>query len=79
MVNEAARCLQENIVESPKDVDVGLVFGTGFPPFRGGLCKFADDESLPKITDILTKLAESNGARYKPAEFFDTNTQFYSG
>lgn len=78
MVNEAARCLQENIVNSPKDVDVGMVFGTGFPPFRGGLCKFADDESFEKITDTLIKLSDSIGARYEPAEFFNNNSQFYS-
>lgn len=78
MVNEAARCLQNSIVDSPKDVDVGMVFGTGFPAFRGGLCKFADDEGFEKITETLTKLSESKGARYEPAEFFNKNSQFYS-
>ena len=79
MVNEAARCLQDGIVDSPKAVDVGMVFGTGFPPFRGGLCKFADDENFEKSTDTLIKLSESKGARYEPAEYFNNNSQFYSG
>ena len=43
MVNEAARVLEERVVRSAADVDLGMVMGTGFPPFRGGLLKYADD------------------------------------
>ena len=41
MVNEAYRCLQEGLVESQDDVDLGLVMGIGFPPFTGGICAYA--------------------------------------
>ena len=43
MINEAKRCLSEGVVGSEDDVDVGMIFGTGFPPFRGGLVKHARD------------------------------------
>jgi 3-hydroxyacyl-CoA dehydrogenase/enoyl-CoA hydratase/3-hydroxybutyryl-CoA epimerase len=43
MINEAKRCLSEGVVASEDDVDVGMIFGTGFPPFRGGLVKYARD------------------------------------
>jgi 3-hydroxyacyl-CoA dehydrogenase/enoyl-CoA hydratase/3-hydroxybutyryl-CoA epimerase len=46
MIAEAKRCLEENVVASEDDVDVGMVFGTGFPPFRGGLVKWARDAGL---------------------------------
>ena len=42
MVNEAARCLEEEIVESAGDVDFAMVMGTGFAPFRGGPLRYAD-------------------------------------
>lgn len=42
MINEAARCLEEQVVARPDDVDLGMIMGTGFPPFRGGLLRFAD-------------------------------------
>jgi 3-hydroxyacyl-CoA dehydrogenase/enoyl-CoA hydratase/3-hydroxybutyryl-CoA epimerase len=43
MINEAKRCLSEGVVTSEDDIDVGMIFGTGFPPFRGGLVKYARD------------------------------------
>ncbi len=41
MINEAARCLEEKIVDSPETVDIAMIMGTGFPPFRGGLLRYA--------------------------------------
>lgn len=43
MINEAKRCISEGVVTSEDDIDVGMIFGTGFPPFRGGLVKYARD------------------------------------
>src|SRR5262249_47045942 len=42
MINEASRCLEEGIVASASEVDLGMIMGTGFPPFRGGLLRYAD-------------------------------------
>jgi len=77
MINEAARCLEEGIVASPEDVDTGMVFGTGFPPFRGGLCRYADAEGLPQITETLETFAGSRGKRFQPAEYLRGRTAFY--
>jgi len=41
MIEEAKACLQEGVVRTPDDVDFGMIMGTGFPPFRGGLMKYA--------------------------------------
>jgi len=46
MIAEAKRCLDENVVASEDDIDVGMIFGTGFPPFRGGLVKWARDAGV---------------------------------
>ena len=43
MINEAKRCLSEKVVADEDDIDTGMIFGTGFPPFRGGLVKYARD------------------------------------
>jgi 3-hydroxyacyl-CoA dehydrogenase/enoyl-CoA hydratase/3-hydroxybutyryl-CoA epimerase/enoyl-CoA isomerase len=42
MVNEVARCLEEGIVASPHEADMSLIYGIGFPPFRGGACRYVD-------------------------------------
>ena len=67
MINEAARCLDEKIAIRPRDVDLGMIFGTGFAPFRGGLLTFADNETLPKVQDALLRFAEEYGPRFKPS------------
>lgn len=82
MINEAAAILQDGIVQTAGDVDLGLIFGIGFPPFRGGLLRYADSEGLDKIHDALLKFAESvNKDRYTPnsylSELVETKTTFY--
>ena len=68
MVNEAAKALDEGIVPSPSDVDLGTVFGIGFPPFRGGLYKYADNEGFDKIIMELEKFAKDfSSDRFLPS------------
>jgi 3-hydroxyacyl-CoA dehydrogenase/enoyl-CoA hydratase/3-hydroxybutyryl-CoA epimerase len=53
MVDEAARCLEEKVVQKPREVDLAMVLGIGFPPFRGGLLRYADSLGIEKVIDIL--------------------------
>ncbi|PYL69869.1 MAG: hypothetical protein DMF28_01680 [Verrucomicrobia bacterium] len=59
MVNEAARCVEEKVVDSPEDADYGMILGTGFAPFRGGPLRFAEHFGLSKTVDELERLAQS--------------------
>jgi 3-hydroxyacyl-CoA dehydrogenase / enoyl-CoA hydratase / 3-hydroxybutyryl-CoA epimerase len=67
MLGESARCLEEGIVAEPADVDIGTVFGFGFPPFRGGLLREADRQGLGPIVERLERYAERLGPRFEPA------------
>jgi len=67
MINEAARCLDDQIVETPAEVDLGMIMGTGFPPFRGGLLRYADTLGAKGIVEKLKKYQARFGARYEPA------------
>ena len=81
MVNEAARCLDEGIVEGPGPLDLAMIFGTGFPPFRGGLCRWADGEGLPRLVDELATLAREIAPRHEPCDAlrrFATAGGFYA-
>jgi len=66
MIDEAARCLEEGVVESAEDLDLAMVFGTGFPPFRGGLLRYADTLGAPQVVERLQALAERHGGRFEP-------------
>ncbi|HVE79701.1 MAG TPA: fatty acid oxidation complex subunit alpha FadJ [Gemmatimonadaceae bacterium] len=68
MLNEAARCLEEDIVRSPRDGDVGAVFGIGFPPFRGGPFRYMDALGADEVVRRLDALNERFPPRYEPAE-----------
>ncbi|MCC6785420.1 MAG: enoyl-CoA hydratase/isomerase family protein [Planctomycetes bacterium] len=57
MVNEAARCLEEEVVASPRELDLATVLGTGFAPFRGGLLRYADARGLGEVRQRLDELA----------------------
>jgi 3-hydroxyacyl-CoA dehydrogenase/enoyl-CoA hydratase/3-hydroxybutyryl-CoA epimerase len=59
MVNEASRCLEEKVVTEPGAVDIGMIMGTGFPPFRAGLLRYADHIGPKKIAEDLARFAAS--------------------
>ncbi len=67
MINEAARVLEDGIVGRAGDVDLGMIMGTGFPPFRGGLLRFADTLHPRRACTGLQELQERYGVRFQPA------------
>jgi 3-hydroxyacyl-CoA dehydrogenase/enoyl-CoA hydratase/3-hydroxybutyryl-CoA epimerase len=67
MINEAARILEDGIVARPGDVDLGMIMGTGFPPFRGGLLRYADQVGLRHIVSRLEHYQKKLGERFAPA------------
>ena len=81
MVNEAARCVEENVVDSPEDADYGMILGTGFAPFRGGPLRFAEHFGLKKVVDELERLAQSE-EKFLPCEILKKHardgTKFYT-
>ena len=68
MVAEAIRCLGEGILRSPRDGDVGAIFGLGFPPFRGGPFRYADAIGAKALHDRIRALADVHGRRFAPPE-----------
>ncbi len=67
LVNEALRCLDEGILRSPRDGDVGAVFGVGFPSFRGGPFRYVDILGAPEVLKRTRSLEQRFGARFEPA------------
>ena len=66
MVNEAAMILDEKIVASPGELDLAMIMGTGFPPFRGGLLRYADKVGAAAIVARLEELEKQFGKRFTP-------------
>lgn len=82
MINEAALALiEERIVDTPEEVDLAMITGTGFPPFRGGLLRYADSVGSQVIADELEVFATQYGIRFKPStplrNMAKTNRTFY--
>ncbi len=67
MINEAAYALEEKVVSSPAEVDLAMIFGTGFAPFRGGLLRHADAVGTRACLEGLERLQQSCGKRFAPA------------
>ena len=67
MVNEAARCLEEGIAADAETLDLAMLMGTGFAPFRGGLLRWADEIGPAEISKRLSALAQVFGDRFEPA------------
>jgi len=66
MVNEAVACLYDGVVESEELLDAGVIFGTGFAPFRGGPCRYVRESGAQAIRTRLDGLAERYGDRFRP-------------
>jgi 3-hydroxyacyl-CoA dehydrogenase/enoyl-CoA hydratase/3-hydroxybutyryl-CoA epimerase len=68
MIAEAARCLDEEVVTGPGPLDLAMVMGAGFPPFRGGLLRYADSLGLKGVVEKLQILEVRLGPRFRPPE-----------
>ncbi len=71
MINEAARVLDDGIVDTARDVDLAMIMGTGFPPFRGGLLRFADTLHPRALLGALEELHGTLGPRFAPAPLIE--------
>lgn len=68
MLNEAVRCLDEGIIRSPRDGDIGAIFGIGFPPFLGGPFRYMDQIGIKNLVEIMNQHAEKYGDRFAPCD-----------
>jgi len=66
MVNEAVACLAEGVVAEPDLLDAGVIFGTGFAPFRGGPLNYARERGVDAVVAALQQLEERYGERFAP-------------
>ncbi|MEX0721390.1 MAG: fatty acid oxidation complex subunit alpha FadJ, partial [Balneolaceae bacterium] len=67
MINEAAWCLQEGVLNSPGDGDLGAILGLGFPPFLGGPFRYIDQKGVQNVVDKLKEFEDEFGPRFKGA------------
>ena len=81
-INEAIMCLQDDIVFSPTDGDVGAVFGIGFPPFHGGPFRYVDAIGSRKYCDMMSGFADKYGEQFAPCDmlkdYAKENKKFHS-
>ncbi|CAH1605188.1 fatty acid oxidation complex subunit alpha FadJ [Vibrio jasicida] len=81
MLNEAVRCLDDGIIRSPRDGDIGAIFGIGFPPFLGGPFRYMDQFGLKELVEKMNEFASKYGDRYAPCDGLLTrageNRNFY--
>jgi 3-hydroxyacyl-CoA dehydrogenase len=80
-INEAALMIEEGICDRPQDMDLAMIYGTGFPPYRGGILKYADKQGLKKVYQKLLDLEKQYGPRFQPADLIknmaETGKTFY--
>jgi 3-hydroxyacyl-CoA dehydrogenase/enoyl-CoA hydratase/carnithine racemase len=67
-INEAALMMDEGICDRPQDMDLAMIYGTGFPPYRGGILRYADKWGLKNVYDKLVELEAQYGPRFAPAD-----------
>ncbi len=68
MLNEAARCLDEGVIRSARDGDIGAIFGIGFPPFLGGPFRYMDSIGIATLVSRLQAYAADHGDKFTPAD-----------
>ena len=81
-INEAALMIEEGICDRPQDMDLALIYGLGYPPYRGGILRYADKWGLKNVYQKLVGLEKQYGPRFKPAdlikEMAETGKTFYT-
>lgn len=81
-INEAAYMMQEGICDRPQDMDLAMIYGTGFPPYRGGILRYADVWGLSNVLEKLIELEAQYGIHFKPAalieEMVEAGKKFYN-
>jgi 3-hydroxyacyl-CoA dehydrogenase/enoyl-CoA hydratase/3-hydroxybutyryl-CoA epimerase len=82
MINESAKCLEENVVKNARYLDLAMIMGTGFPAFRGGVLRYADKIGIDNVVKKLQIFEKKFGARFMPSqillEMAQNNQKFYS-
>ena len=80
-INEAAYMIEEGICDRPQDMDLAMIYGTGFPPYRGGVLRYADKWGLNNVYEKLLALEKQYGLAFKPAnlikEMAESGEKFY--
>jgi 3-hydroxyacyl-CoA dehydrogenase/enoyl-CoA hydratase/carnithine racemase len=80
-INEAAYIIREGICDRPQDMDLAMIYGAGFPPFRGGILRYADTWGIRTVYEHLVNLEAEHGIRLKPAallkEMAESGETFY--
>ena len=80
-INEAAYMIQEEICDRPQDMDLAIIYGLGFPPYRGGILRYADAWGIRNVYEHLLKLEKEHGVRFRPAsllkEMVESGRTFY--
>ncbi|MEC6795914.1 fatty acid oxidation complex subunit alpha FadJ [Photobacterium sp. S4TG1] len=69
MLNEAARCLNEGVIQSARDGDIGAIFGIGFPPFLGGPFHYMDHLGIDLVVDMMHEYSDVHGERFAPCDY----------
>jgi len=67
-INEAALMIEEGICDRPQDMDLAMIYGTGFPPYRGGILRYADQWGIKNVYEKLVALEKQYGPLFKPAD-----------
>ena len=81
LINEAAKCLEDEIIENPVAGDIGLVFGIGFAPFKGGPFRYLDAVGVSSYVDRMNGFADTLGEQFEPCQLLKdyaaTNKKFH--
>ncbi|MEW6347970.1 MAG: 3-hydroxyacyl-CoA dehydrogenase NAD-binding domain-containing protein [Thermodesulfobacteriota bacterium] len=80
-INEGALMIEQGVCDRPQDMDLAMIYGTGFPPYRGGIFRYADKWGLPSVHAKLVALEQQYGPRFRPAnlikEMAEAGRTFY--
>ena len=81
MINESAKCLEENVVKNARYLDMAMIMGAGFPAFRGGVLRYADKLGLQNIVKKLQNFEKKYGERFAVSKLLismeQNNQKFY--